>query len=447
MFSLFRSDWFTRLWPVQEVVVAKQAVCFRGDHTLPWADVAEMSELMKKLNIHDRTGNVAASGPDNGVLRARTIKLIQEDNSRSLVSLLRLGSVFETSDPRDKIYAILGLVQNSGNGRRGTAIQPNYAKAVKDVYIEATIVAMEDSATLEPLRFAQYANPRLRYNLRAERLEDTREVPSWVPRYELESDAAKGTPSILPWTMPGAEGGLKSAFKIAPNMPGVLRIQGVIVGDVIGRNPILPKLTSNPCNNEMDFETFAARFNRLWIPDAGPWSIKGVREMTCTYALGRRMSDRSRKADERTVADFGAFLLRCKQYHRGPADESLEKCLAENGAYHGDADVYATGVYEHCYNRTFITTADDRSGMAAPFTYVEDVICIVFGCQVPLILRRRGAFWQGKRGEFWQLIGNAYVCGIMDVSFIFLDEIVLAKTLMEDRANVLISSARKVGWR
>ena len=53
----------------------------------------------------------------------------------------------------------------------------------------------------------------------------------------------------------------------------------------------------------------------------------------------------------------------------------------------------------------FITTDGGYLGLASAATLLHDKICILLGCNVPLILRRRG--------EHHEIIGECYIHGIM----------------------------------
>jgi hypothetical protein len=40
----------------------------------------------------------------------------------------------------------------------------------------------------------------------------------------------------------------------------------------------------------------------------------------------------------------------------------------------------------------------------------DDIICILYGCSVPVVLRQQ----KGENGCFYQLVGEYYVHGMMD---------------------------------
>lgn len=66
------------------------------------------------------------------------------------------------------------------------------------------------------------------------------------------------------------------------------------------------------------------------------------------------------------------------------------------------------------WNRTFIKTADkDLFGLAPRGTQPGDIVCILFGCSVPVILREKRSS-TGEFEHYYELIGESFVYGMMD---------------------------------
>lgn len=65
------------------------------------------------------------------------------------------------------------------------------------------------------------------------------------------------------------------------------------------------------------------------------------------------------------------------------------------------------------WNRKFLKSAErDFFGLAPMGTQVGDIICVFFGCSVPVILREHRS--SADEFEYFELIGEAYVYGLMD---------------------------------
>ncbi|PVH81098.1 HET-domain-containing protein [Cadophora sp. DSE1049] len=59
------------------------------------------------------------------------------------------------------------------------------------------------------------------------------------------------------------------------------------------------------------------------------------------------------------------------------------------------------------WNRRLVRLKDYSLGLVPERTLRFDRICILFGCDVPVVLRKR-------QNDFWELIGEAFVYGVMD---------------------------------
>lgn len=94
-----------------------------------WLGDSHLSALQKSLELF----RVASSGTLRDIASAAHI-------------ILRTNS----SDPRDKVYALLGLFDSS----RGLYIQPDYDQDVADTFIEATKASILSTGALEVLAFA-----------------------------------------------------------------------------------------------------------------------------------------------------------------------------------------------------------------------------------------------------------------------------------------------------
>jgi hypothetical protein len=66
---------------------------------------------------------------------------------------------------------------------------------------------------------------------------------------------------------------------------------------------------------------------------------------------------------------------------------------------------------EHLHNRKPFISSEGYVGLVPAHSRPGDIVCIIFGADVPFILRNVG------EGEY-QLIGEAYVFGIMDGEFV-----------------------------
>jgi hypothetical protein len=66
-------------------------------------------------------------------------------------------------------------------------------------------------------------------------------------------------------------------------------------------------------------------------------------------------------------------------------------------------------VQQVVWNRKFLRSSKDKLfGLAPTKSLVGDYICILFGCSVPVILRK------SEDGKSYLFVGEAYIHGMMD---------------------------------
>jgi hypothetical protein len=107
--SLIRRGWFDRTWILQEVALAQAVVVQCGQYTCDWKLLERMVYI-----IHYRIGFLALGL--RPLIRlasvAETIRPLKE-KSQSLWDLLESTCTHETSNPLDKVYALLGLASDA----------------------------------------------------------------------------------------------------------------------------------------------------------------------------------------------------------------------------------------------------------------------------------------------------------------------------------------------
>jgi hypothetical protein len=89
-----------------------------------------------------------------------------QDQTR-LATRVQLTWDFEATDPRDKIYALLGLCSESDT----SAIKPDYSISVAELYTAVARHFITKTKDLTPLQYSD-GNQDLKHGL-----------PSWVPDY------------------------------------------------------------------------------------------------------------------------------------------------------------------------------------------------------------------------------------------------------------------------
>jgi len=170
---LLSKNWFTRMWTFQEFLVAKHPIFLCGQWSLPWDSFRELvmpiqsSFTGRSMTFKGRTRMLddAVDSKPFGRIFYSFMKLnetkmlvnaerVEEDQDAwSLDALLEATTTRESSDPRDHVYALLGLVA----ARNMTSLQlfeADYAKSASYAYQVASKFIYESRASLDWLTYA-----------------------------------------------------------------------------------------------------------------------------------------------------------------------------------------------------------------------------------------------------------------------------------------------------
>ncbi|KAK5735307.1 hypothetical protein LTR17_008314 [Elasticomyces elasticus] len=144
LLELMKRPWFSRRWVVQEVALAKAGTVHCGHEHVSWQEFADavsllvevdtaarkLSELVRKEERFSYAQDFFQEVPFLGAtllvnLTGRLLKRAVSDNfdehhrSMTLEQLVGRLAVFETSEPRDTIYAVLALAKDSQPSIKG----------------------------------------------------------------------------------------------------------------------------------------------------------------------------------------------------------------------------------------------------------------------------------------------------------------------------------------
>jgi hypothetical protein len=240
--KLMRNRWFSRRWVVQELALAREATVHYGQEVMQWTDFADAVALF--VTKHDQINALLkkcySMDPDIGDMRAlgantlveATSNLFRKSNDgkilERLLSLETLVSTllaFESSDPKDTVYAVLSIANDTpysdsnaaartiashtasavstpvGPGVGGVQaigligdprITPSYDKSLGDICTDFVDYCIEKSESLDIIcrHWAPVSKGRRR-SLTAANTDLPTTMPTWI---SLISGSAFGTP-------------------------------------------------------------------------------------------------------------------------------------------------------------------------------------------------------------------------------------------------------------
>ena len=163
LLTIFKRPYFTRLWVIQEYAVCG-SVCLRcGKNELRIEVFGDaLSWLMSYAEIISWGAIDAADA--SLVVKAR-YHFRDHGADPDLLYYLYVGLHKSASDPRDKVFALLGLANQSGT----VAISADYSTNVQDVYMHVARYVLLTNNDLSIFSFAGLGRA------------DLPRLPSWVP--------------------------------------------------------------------------------------------------------------------------------------------------------------------------------------------------------------------------------------------------------------------------
>lgn len=180
--SILTRKWFSRIWAVQELVVARQAVFLCGYIEIR----ADMIISAAKYFNTSLTMRIVLGLHATHLLASIFVNLRLGFAKRGEVSLLPLlwsTRTYEATDPRDKIFALIGLT----NDLRTDFI--DYEKKPCDILFELARCIMRNDLTQSlcggPICLLSFVEPRPQSSY----------LPSWIPDWTV------GDPSYGPLTL------------------------------------------------------------------------------------------------------------------------------------------------------------------------------------------------------------------------------------------------------
>jgi len=137
--------WFKRIWTVQEAVLAQHIVMLCGRYQIQWAaDLQTLRGLVFRIKsasispmyrLSLRSASELDWSPLLDILESQMRQAARREGVVLHRNLLDVAFDFRqrnASDPRDKYYAILGIIEDNKGGSLSFA--PNYAMSAEQVY-------------------------------------------------------------------------------------------------------------------------------------------------------------------------------------------------------------------------------------------------------------------------------------------------------------------------
>lgn len=431
---LLERRWFTRLWVVQEVVLAREVYCFQADDFLPWRKFARAVHHVKRERA---THNESQQSPQyTAMLIACVLCDLRRSRVRPPSQIFGLNLTRNASSPHDRVFAMLGMLPI-----REFAIRPDYSRPLVDLYGEAIFATMEAECSLEMLWHAAIFQD---YQQNASN--DSPPLDEW-PTWLARLDALDGVRNTRCAAMLGesfrASRGASPVLEKVPDSRRI-RVAGVIVCEVQGVHPLVPGRNTS---RKQALQDEAVRTNALRdraLIDKTPFAYSELNQPAPVEVLGcvadlaepdtlqaldfqwsravfeeiatmlPKTYDPSHRDIQEDSYALATLMFRAGQQVSLPNDTVLKQVLNDCRDASQSVSVismmgllwnFAAGLLNFLGHSSLVRLRDGRFGIATNSVRPGDQICIVFGQAAPLVLR--------PCSDAWQLRGVARVNGIM----------------------------------
>ena len=172
--KILSRPWFTRVWIVQEFLVARQSICLCGNLKFNPSLVIEFAANVAKVstarNIPSQRAYAIFHCLERSRGNARTLFSLGEYEHRRLWKLLWSTRTFEATDPRDKVFALVALTDDIPNEFI------DYRRSLRQVLTDVAIFALTRPSVRLPRvpDLLSYAEARTQ----------PCDLPSWVPDWQ-----------------------------------------------------------------------------------------------------------------------------------------------------------------------------------------------------------------------------------------------------------------------
>lgn len=402
--DLASCPWFTRCWVMQEVVLAKNAICLYGDEDRHSSLELDLIGSLRKglqtpgiakpqLRKSDASEGLKKGGRSlaEALFWAHLRVNIRKDPSGlNLVKILSLMRSAAATDIRDKVYSVLGVLKEQD--RRAIKVDYSKENTVEQVY---TDLAKYIIATPDCMKMLAHAG----------KSRHLPKLPSWVPDWSREDR------SPLDYDLYRAAIDMTSDVRVSASGE-MLHLKALPFGNVITASPAVDhsnlKIESNWLGGTDPIflgtedllgglEVAMDEFCNIIQTKVGRLPGPGTREdaiwRTMTADIGYGGNRRATAEDQKY---YDAFMSQNPREEEGAQNQDYE-------AYYP----FVVMVQSCIGGRRLCAFNTGKVGLVPDDTKVGDWVAIFPGSNLPFIIRH-------LRENKFELIGHCFVYGAMD---------------------------------
>ncbi|KAH8784369.1 heterokaryon incompatibility protein-domain-containing protein [Hyaloscypha finlandica] len=459
--TIYSSSWFTRMWIVQEALLARQLTFCYGACTLHWDDFERVMILMYSIG---ESLHLPIESRDYFFKFGWNIVTVRDHYRRRLTEETDTGSEIayyatqlnrrQCKDDRDRVYALLGILARD----RNLHIQPDYSKSTVRVYLELARNALRlghigllyEAGLCRRLSFAPpdlYTHPETG-------IQDlSKYLPSWAPDYRKSIASVvyvhgpQFSPAPLTWTPRfgttfGKDPYICASITLPEDAPHRLITLGTLVDIITWVEPASFASSEVLRASHLDMffimRRFCKRLKEKFDSNViGQSYPGGCEDLTRAFAyalVGGGTDDEYNKTfnlisseqinpldlwinyEKSCIEEDGEVYQAMVWERQNPEAEGKVSGVSYNFYSTGSKEASRAWSYTHHLvqifrNHRFFMAADGYAGLAPLNTKdnCDDSVAFLDGANVPFVIRHLG-----DDTLDWALVGPCYVHGVMD---------------------------------
>ncbi|KIM98517.1 hypothetical protein OIDMADRAFT_31305 [Oidiodendron maius Zn] len=392
--TLLSKPWFSRIWVIQEAVLSiNTPLLVHGFKIQSWNHLLWAVLWMgQKIYAANSLGLVATH-----ILPLRNIFTIWNSTRPwGLQALLVASNSCIATDPRDKVFALLGL---SAEAQDETSLPPqlipNYKKPVQQVYLDVTSYII--SATRDLILLSLINN-----DLNLSCSHGGVAIPSWVPQFNCFSSSLGG-------------------YKLGLNTDNRIQYKRTRMN---ATKDVLASI-----QEQQDVKTLVLQGLKVdmvdWCAERSPTTPEPFMVLRWCEEGAQRLVHSECRTFEQFLKDFLLTTSHVRGLQNPPSVDDFWEYLASEGVSSpnliyflrflqvsnakeaGDSNCMREIVdWTGLHKRRFFITNTQAIGIGPREIQAGDIIGVIFGGQAPFVLR--------PCGGHYHLVGECFVIGLMD---------------------------------
>jgi hypothetical protein len=437
--SLLQRPWFTRVWVIQEALLARTASIHCGIQSAMIEQLAHFQHMVSKYGVRYSVDarlaavrSIGTNSPFQLFLGGwEEYKKSAAGGGLTLQGLLAYTGTAVCKDARDKIYGLLGMCQSFDRQN----IKVDYNITARQLFVRVTAHLLQRKWLSSP------------YSILQPHQEDKNlDLPSWVPDFTLEDQESHLIYRVFNPTDPSSSAPYRAAAtNVAWHRLGITYgVPDAMKMNTLSLNTAIPRISSvefretlTATGLKFDVVSYASQTpvvpyykgvdmaedarvklerRRLTIAKANEWwkHVQSLPPGTAPYSATRdheeafwRTLVTDNDFDLRGPPDSGDFLGRFRAWMRSndSSNDSSNNSKEEYWRPYNNQAVWC------CIKRSFLTTERGYMGLGPSRTQAGDLVCILKGALVPFVVRI-------AQNDSFTFLGEAYVHGIMNGEFV-----------------------------